>query len=149
MKKIIILLFLLLPFYIHAQELVTTAGGEGGGVIWSVGEAVTATITNAGESFSLTQGFLQPEHTSPTAINLPRHDYLQLQVYPNPVTDRLFIQVEEALHSWKIHDSTGRTLSAGQFSGREQSIDFSNYRPGYYILTVASPEGIQSIKIIK
>ncbi|MDR0682989.1 MAG: T9SS type A sorting domain-containing protein [Dysgonamonadaceae bacterium] len=150
MKKII-LLFIIVPFYANAQELITTTGGAEGGVTWSVGEVITATITDVGKTCFLTQGFLQPEHLVSSAIFYPLHDDTPLSVYPNPVTDKLYIRLKNAsCDSWKIYDSVGRMLDVGEFSGQEYTIDFSGYTSGYYILVaVSSGERIQSFKIIK
>jgi hypothetical protein len=150
MKNVILSLFLLTPFCTNAQELITTTGGAGSGVLWTIGDVVTATITDSGKTGFLTQGFLQPEHLSPTAIEYPRKDDSPLSAYPNPVTDQLYIRpVSASGCSWKIYDSTGRILDSGQFSGQESAIDFGNYAAGYYILVAVSEERTQTIKIIK
>jgi hypothetical protein len=150
MKKIILSLLLSLPFYANAQELITTTGGAGNGTIWSVGEVATTTLTTTDKTYFLTQGFLQPEYLSTTAIASPRNNDAQLSAYLNPVTDQLYIRSGDASgNAWKIYDSVGRILDTGRFSGSESVIDFNNYASGYYILIVLSGERIQSIKIIK
>jgi hypothetical protein len=146
-KKIITLLLLLAPLSMNAQELITTAGGEGGGVIWSVGEIVTATLTD--NSNRLTQGFLQPEHLSASTAIAHLSPDNQIKAYPNPVIDKLYISSKIAC-TWRVYDSIGKTLNAGQGSGQaEEFIDFSSYRSGYYIVVITSANETHSIKVIK
>jgi hypothetical protein len=149
MKKLITLYLLLFPVLAGAQELVTTAGGEGNGVFWSVGEILTLPVTDAGTTYSVTPGFLQPDYIRYTAIDNPANEQASLFVYPNPVKDKLHIRGKAESVTWKLFDSTGRTWGAGTFSGTEQTVDFNAYPAGYYLLQVTSPEGTQLFKLVK
>ncbi|NQZ76002.1 MAG: tandem-95 repeat protein [Ekhidna sp.] len=69
-------------------------------------------------------------------------DYL---VYPNPTSDRLFIQGEYTELNWKLIDTSGRVLSADRLvSGG--FIDVSKMNTGIYYLTIA--ETNKSLKVI-
>ncbi|MDR0540663.1 MAG: T9SS type A sorting domain-containing protein [Dysgonamonadaceae bacterium] len=149
MKKIILSFFLFLPLYAGAQSLVSTVSGENNGVIWSVGEVLVATLADAGQTTFVTQGFLQPDQLHPVAIAAPAAEIANLYVYPNPVQDKLFVRTQAGSGDWKLYDATGKILNTGQCSGEEQSIDFSCYSPGYYILRTVTQEGTQSMKIVK
>lgn len=148
-KRITLYLLLFFPVLVSAQELITTAGGEGNGVFWSVGEILTLPVTDAGKTQSVTPGFLQPDHIRYTAIDSPAEEQASIFVYPNPVKEQLYIQGQANNASWKLFDSTGRTWGAGTLSGAEQAVDFTAYPAGYYLLQVTSPEGTQLFKLVK
>jgi hypothetical protein len=150
MKKLFLSIIFFLPLYASAQELITTVGGAGNTVVWSIGGILTFALTDAGQTASVTPGLLQPEHLFPaTAIASPSTEAVELYAYPNPVRDELHIRLQTVSASWKLFDSVGRTVHAGEYSDSEQVISFRNYPSGCYILRATSPEGTQSIKIIK
>ncbi|MDR0413062.1 MAG: T9SS type A sorting domain-containing protein [Dysgonamonadaceae bacterium] len=142
MKKIILSICLAVPCLAHAQEVVTTTGGTGAGVIWSVGEVLTATVADAGEPYILTQGFLQPGQLPLSALVYPAQETAPLSAYPNPVTDELSLS---ASGNWKLYDAAGTLLATGQGA----TVPFGTRAQGYYLLTLVSGDKIQSIKIIK
>ncbi len=146
MKKILFaaLLPLALPF--HAQTLITTAGAEGSGIVWSVGEAVVTTLSDPSNEYTLTQGFFQPEHIAASGISETRTNDMPLRVYPNPVKDRLFVEIGQPFR-WNICDMLGKQVAAGSSNG-----EYINVEPlanGYYILTVRSAQGAASTPFIK
>jgi hypothetical protein len=150
MRKTILLLFLLLSCSAKAQQLITATGGEAGGVIWSVGEMMTAVLNSEDANAVLSQGFLQPGYISTTAIPDLTPDKLQLNAYPNPVINQLHVTSTNLPYTWKIYDSIGKILGEGNSSGQQdEAINFSRYGSGYYLLVVATAEGTHSIKVIK
>lgn len=146
MKKIIYLLLLLpVSLVINAQKLITTSGGEGAGVLWSIGEIATTSISDS--NVSVSQGFLQPGDLPWTAIADIQSD-TRMNVYPNPVIDFLHVSSDQAF-TWKLYDSLGRLLSYGATGSNEAEIDFGAYAQGYYVLIITKKEGMRSVKVIK
>lgn len=77
----------------------------------------------------------------------------EARVYPNPVTDRLFI--EKGNFSGKIEvtimDLSGRVLSSESFSAEtsKMEIDFSGYKSGSYIVRMKNSGNISNHLIVK
>ena len=67
-----------------------------------------------------------------------------LKVYPNPTPG--LVQIEGDYHSISLLDFSGRVLFREPAEIRH---DFSNLRPGLYLLTIHRKEGDQTLKIIK
>jgi hypothetical protein len=69
-------------------------------------------------------------------VSVPLLDSKTDKIYPNPVSDVLFLQPgsEEPYH-WVLRDLTGRTLQSGTATGKT-SIDVKRYPSGVYMLTL-------------
>lgn len=149
MKKIIPLL-LWIPFSLSAQHLVTTAGAEGEGVIWNIGETITITLSDENSNILLTQGFLQPEQFRLSGMIYTQSNNINVKAYPNPVKDKLFIDTSNQPCTWTLQDSLGKTMNTGKLSGdKNEFIDTDNYTAGYYILTISTGRETTSIKMVK
>ena len=134
MKKIYTLLFILLiGFSLEAQEVVssggktqTTADYE---LSWTVGEVVTATVSN-GEN-TLTQGFHQSKLIV-TALSEPVVLELNVKVYPNP-TSR-FVIVHQGKAGMKIHyalfNISGKLLQQKFIVETDTPLDMKDYSSG-------------------
>jgi hypothetical protein len=76
---------------------------------------------------------------------------MEVNIYPNPVADRLMIQSENDLRTVRIMDMTGRVVMMENVSGgQEYRIDLVNLNNGQYILEVRDAENKIGIeKIVK
>lgn len=151
MKKIFIAILLCLPLYMSSQQLISTAGAESRGIVWSVGEIMTATLKNNDSSVFVMQGLLQPGYFGTTGI-INNVKALTVEAYPNPVIDKLYINLknQESTTQWKLYNITGTLIEQGQSSlNTTFTIDFSNYSKGHYILMLKTESENHSIKIIK
>lgn len=73
---------------------------------------------------------------------------ISVSVYPNPVTDYLFIDSPGILQQVELTDCLGRALQT--FSNiRQQQISMHNNAPGIYILRLKSGNRFKTLKIIK
>ncbi len=152
--KNLLLLFCLAPALSFAQNTLSRQViGSGGGVAasgnvslsYTLGEAVTATVTSG--SFTLTQGFQQPDLTGPSANDpLIRIDY---QVYPNPANDwveiRLVSDRVAELHA-SVVDMAGRDLKLGEQIARLPGevtlrFDMSGLSEATYLVRLSTPDG--------
>ena len=109
-------------------------------------DVITATVvsTSAGCYDSTTSG------ADTVMVNLGIHNMgiQSLDVYPNPVTNKVHIDGDAV--SYKITRIVGTTLLQGNLAGRENSIDISSFMPGIYMLEIMNNEGQKTVvKIIK
>ena len=80
----------------------------------------------------------------------------QLRVYPNPVTNTLYIEYadKELLTSKSLYlmSIDGTTVLKSSFKGNDTSIDVSEIKPGLYILALRNEKGLvekQKVVILK
>lgn len=69
-----------------------------------------------------------------------------LTVYPNPTSDRLYLQSSEEIQSFEIYDIHGLLVAQGLYEG---AIDIQNHPSGIYFIEAKSANGIYRSKIIK
>lgn len=152
-KKLILanaLLFVLTHCY--GQTTVATAGGEAGTMSYTIGQTfVTYFVSDVG---SITQG-VQQAYTITIVDNVgltARKITLEAEVYPNPVTDRLVLRVENAEIAsllYTLTDANGRTIAADNITDAQTIIDMSNLLPAVYFLRVSDDDARQTFKIVK
>ena len=74
----------------------------------------------------------------------------EINIYPNPVQDRIFIKGINNKISVKVFDQTGRLIDEYNMIKNEgNSIDVSNYSPGIYYLIFKTKKNIATHKFIK
>ena len=155
MKRIYIILFMLLiGFSLDAQEVVSSGGktqsASGYELSWTVGEAVTTTVS--GGANTLTQGFQQSNLTI-TAIGELLNSDLVLKVYPNPAQDFVVIQINKLENQLTLYlyDLSGNLLESKPISATETRLNLNKYASGTYLLKLTrdSHQTLQTFKIIK
>ena len=158
MKKTkMLLLFLgIATTSLYAQEAVPATGGEasgtGGTVSYTVGQVLYN--TNSGTSNSEAQGVQQPYEIS-IVVGIEAYEGIRLscQVYPNPSTNYLVLEVEnydlKDLH-YQLLDVSGKLLKSKRIESTTSTISMKDYVPSVYLLQVVSESTIiQAFKIIK
>lgn len=159
MKRISVLLgIVLMCLYsgiCYSQQVVSSAGGQGSGtnvqLSWTVGEPVIETF--AGPSAILTQGFHQSKLLV-TAINPLVYPGISLEVYPNPVTSALQLQVKgEDIPELmvRLFDMNGRLVYVETVEALPGMISMEKFTPGTYLLKVysTSNDPLKTFKVIK
>ena len=66
-------------------------------------------------------------------------------IYPNPVTDYLFLDRIAGITNYVLFDPSGKELATGD----SKIIDFRNFRPGLYVLKLITVKETSSYKVIK
>ncbi len=141
---------------LQAQETIPAAGsdayGNGGSTSYTVGQLVYTTIT--GTENSMEQGVQQPYEISVIiGIDEGNVDYIEFNVYPNPVTDYLQLKVSEGRFenlSYQLYRSDGKLLQNKEIQSKETSVSMKDLTPGTYILKLAeNRKAIKTFKIIK
>lgn len=75
-----------------------------------------------------------------------------IEVYPNPVSNKLTIQLGEDYPEnteITLHDTLGKLITSAKVKGKIYELDFSTISRGVYIITVISPETRVFRKIVK
>ena len=151
--RIIMIVFLQLTIFIGltnnaiAQELnpsVISAGGEtftasGYSLDFVIGEIVTESFTEQG--VMLTQGFLQGKEGE-TTINEQTINADNIDVYPNPSSDMVYIKCEakdKPIHI-EIVDMQGCVVSLVQFKNNPMAVSLNQLKPGLYVLRLIFPD---------
>ena len=152
-KLLFVLLLSICCLGAHAQphDLVSSSGASfensSGYLDFSIGELITSTLTST--SAVLTQGFHQTRLR--TGVPVVSEPAIQMSVYPNPVSDRLILQVElPEGFDYLLYDSRGVLLDRGQILGEHTEIDFTTLAPAIYILRVTNhKEEVRLFQIVK
>lgn len=132
----------------NAQTAVATAGGEAGTVSYTVGQTfVDVAVSDKG---SVTPGVQQAyEITIIDGVD-DRQVTLEAAVYPNPVTDRLVLRVDDTDLRYSLIDVNGRAIAADNIIDVQTSIEMSNLAQGVYFLRVDNGKNmVKTFKIVK
>lgn len=73
---------------------------------------------------------------------------LGMRVYPNPVEDMLYLEVENGI-AVRFFDCTGRFVKYAPIDYPRAQIDLNELKSGIYFMEVRSSLGIQLVKLIK
>lgn len=155
-KLILILTILeLVSLHLFGQQVISSAGGQGKGTTielsWTIGEPVIETFSNG--NTILTQGFNQ-SNLKVTAIDEISLSGFKLQVYPNPVSLKLNLEVmkgDQENLSYELFSSDGRLISRSLFNVLPGQINMETYSSGSYLLKISDKKGklIQKFKVVK
>ena len=145
--------WLLALFYCAAQDarlfnqVVASTGNiavqQGLSYAYTVGEVII--FTGSFDNFVLTQGFHQPEQTRIVSVDQPPLADWNIEVFPNPVSDRLTVRFSPekgtALRV-SVTDLPGRIILADQLltEPNGSSLDCSAWQPGIYFLRIHDPQ---------
>ena len=150
------ILFLGLGLTAHAQQAITTAGGNtnssAGSVSYSVGQIVCK--TQIGSSGSVAQGVQQPFEISVVlGLDEAQGINLVLSAYPNPATDYVILKVEnyktENL-TYHLYDIGGKLIESRKIISITETICMENLPSTIYFLKVTNNNTeVKTFKIIK
>ena len=97
--------------------------------------------------FSITRDFLFQHLILP--ISIPETEESEIQVYPNPATDRVTIRFSEALQdkplSWVVMDVMGQKMLYGNNVNSSSTIDVSQWPSGVYVIRLEQ-EGVWAVR---
>ena len=142
LKKLLTLVLSFCSVLVLAQspEVVSASGASFQNstlyISYTIGECLIGTHMTSGAILS--QGFHQTaqakESGGTPVMNQPQ---TQMLVYPNPVKDRLILEIEEPLdYDYLLYDIRGSLIERGQVLGEFTEIHFAALQPAVYILRV-------------
>lgn len=87
-------------------------------------------------------GAADPHHytASLDGISVSEVERFQVDVFPNPATDRLVVRGEE-LRSVEVYDSFGRLVTTFAVTGTMQMMDCTSWPAGVYLLNITNAQG--------
>ncbi|MEZ7931284.1 MAG: T9SS type A sorting domain-containing protein [Flavobacteriales bacterium] len=140
---------------LHAQEAVTTSGGNstgaGGTVSYSLGQVIYT--TNNGANVSIAQGVQQPyEISTPLGIEI-KDINLEFLAYPNPTNNSLKLDIgnysNEKL-TYNLYDMRGRLLKSERVTNKITKIGMESFPASTYLLKIQDSNAlIKTFRIIK
>lgn len=72
------------------------------------------------------------------------------KVYPNPATDRLYIELQDnTIHELIVADLSGKVIHRQAVADNVILLDTHNYAPGMYMVSMAGDNGVASVKFVK
>ena len=153
--KLLVVILLVFPINMMAQDAIVPSGGNGtgsnGSFSYTVGQIEYTTLV--GVNGSVSQGVQQPFEVSVGFGAELKHINLELSAYPNPTTDYLFLSVEDVTHSdfrAELYDLRGRLLRSIIIEGETTKIDMKRYEQAIYLVHVYDNNSIvKTFKIIK
>lgn len=132
----------------YANDSLTAAAVEEGGVVWSIESVAAGMITDG--TLSVAQGFVVPAFSGMGGISKTAADGLDIKAYPNPVVDALTIScASDDSYEWQICGIDGKVVLSGCGKAGAAQVDCASLPSGQYILTIISGYGRQSALIIK
>lgn len=118
------------------RRSLNTNNTDGG--LWVQNESQTVTICS------------KPLMTAGTCLNLSNNDFEysinELEIYPNPVSDKLYINTSEEILKTVLFDVNGRIINTKK---NNKTVDFSDISKGIYLIKIVTDKGIINKKIIK
>jgi hypothetical protein len=143
----------LAPSTINSTGANVTVGGKF--YEYSVGEMCVISTFKVG-STSYTNGVLQPGNDKSTiAISNIELAKTSFNIYPNPLSDQLFISSlknETKVNSIIIYDILGKVIYLNnnpEFKGNDFEIDFGNFASSNYVLNINTSDNNFTYKINK
>jgi hypothetical protein len=119
-----------------------------GSVSWTLGEISVETYSIS--SNYVTQGFQQPRWANIMGI-ASYNDDNSLSVYPNPVSEQLYIQFKTRVFengTVEVYNMQGQKLSSEKLPGtmdNKYSIPFTAYNSGIYLLNISNEAGNKKV----
>ena len=123
----------------------------------------SGTLTGAGQTFSYTftmvgvnsyqcnihPGSMNGVITVQQLIGIDEKFRININLYPNPASEKLTVTSLYELESYKIYDVLGKLVSQGAANGNITDIDVSSLQTGLYFVNLSSGELQSTFKITK
>lgn len=155
MKKIYFLFFFVLSFKIFSQQQPVSSGGNAvstnGNVSYSVGQVAYQFANGSGGSIN--EGVQQPFKITKTLGSGISDIQLEIQIFPNPVTDILNLNISNRSvqkMQYRLYDLSGKLVKSESIKTAKTQIYIQDFSNSTYLLQVIDDAKILKIfKIIK
>ncbi|GAB5538464.1 MAG: hypothetical protein Salg2KO_05670 [Salibacteraceae bacterium] len=121
----------------------TTAGS------YSITMTATNSVDGTSDEIELTEAILI-DTSENCGLGIQTQALTQLEVYPNPVNERIFVNLTQgqSSYAYSIKDIQGRTLVNGANKQGTSPIDVSMLKAGTYVLEVSADAGMHASTLI-
>jgi len=155
MKKLFTMLFFFFWLMNFSQQQPVSSGGNGnsaaGSVSYSIGQIAYQQAIGSGGS--IIQGMQQPFEIIATLGVENSEIQLEMQVYPNPVSDILnlkIVKISIKNMQFKLYDLSGKLVKSESIKSSETQINLQNYQSSTYLLQVLNEAKVLKVfKIVK
>lgn len=131
------------------RQVLASSGTETEQLSWTIGEFQVATYE---QSYAiLTQGFQQGYYSVSQKIEKQTDDF-EIEVYPNPVREKLFVKIPYSVHSYtlEMYDITGNKVFEKKNVYHEVTIQMDRFATSTYFLKVIEDgELLATYKLIR
>ena len=132
-----------------AGESITVNGTVMANADWVYDQLFTVAILQETDSKAVIQSSAADPSENEPLVNTVEVNTLPAQIFPNPVQDRLQVQLTtDAKATFLLFNSQGQILQSGTFQGQTQ-LEMAAYPSGLYWLEVQNAEGKAVRKIVK
>ncbi len=153
-KPLIFIACLYCAFLMNAQTKLISAGGnaasESGSLSYSIGQVFVAQFGN--ESGEVIEGIQYAYSVEEIEEPLGLGELL-LNIYPNPVTDKLVLDIDhekDVQYDLKLTTLRGDHILQKKIEFSRTELDLGNLTIGTYVLTIYNRQGsVKSFKIVK
>jgi len=84
-----------------------------------------------------------------TPVSTDKFNKLNVNVYPNPTTDKVTIETQETLHNYEVYNVLGQQIQKGMF-GNNNQINLHGATAGTYFIKITTTQGsTATVKVIK
>lgn len=147
-------LIFLCTIRVEAQEVVSSAGNnhQAGDIAisWTLGEVAIASFFS--DDLILTQGMHQPVLIVTSVEDCIACSY-KFVLYPNPAAEYVMLEFDNtgvAAFNYRLFNASGSILDFGSIDQSGQRIKLSDYKNGYYILSIYEENKlVKTFNIIK
>jgi len=158
MKNVLTFLLLMSVIFISAQnidrQVFATAGNTVNNanhkITFTIGESIIGTIQN---NTVINQGFLAGAASGSTLAVDEQLLSTAIKVYPNPVTEKLSIDLNDVSGDAKvmIYSNTGQLLKTEKLNAQNNTINVNHLQNGLYLVNLhfSDYKTIKTFKIIK
>ncbi len=99
-------------------------------------------------SFDPELWILAPHDNVVHPMLVPDENADNVKVFPNPVSDKVYVDVDNGLYSVRIFNMSGKIIvSSGELTGQSE-FDLRDYSPGNYVLVITTADGNRYFKKI-
>lgn len=143
----------------------TDTSNNGGGNItswsWEFGDGDTSTSRNPAHTYNAEgpytvklcvrsdRGCESCRSENLNAVGVQELQAFGLTLYPNPTSDKVWIESETEILKLELYTAEGRLLQLIPVAGNKVSADMSQYAPGVYHIRVQTADGLRSFSLIR